>query len=216
MTEMYWYVSRQKVDSLAPQLKAPRLDWLKELSLTLKSPFAEAKVAVGPNSTSFGALRRVEAGLKKSQLVAEFPNLDHKVFFSFRLKAHRAVQGGAYFVVAAGDGVAVLLAGSLSNAIGMPPKESDAISPSVDPLGCIRRAFAELSQEESKHVGNDCGYVWASLAGPMSQICESLPEVEGIAVYGAAFAPPVAWFRQANFDGIDSMVVGSPIFVRQI
>jgi hypothetical protein len=212
---MYWYVSRQKIEALLPQFGNRGFHWLKELSFTLKSPFAEAKASLSPDKGLFKSVVDVENGLKRSGL-ADFPENESKVFFSFRLKAHRAIEQGAYFIVGAKDRVALLLAGSPSNLIGAPVKETDLISPTVDPLGAVRRAFSDLSQEETKNVSQACSYVWAAIAEPMRQMWDSMPEVEGIAVFGGSFPAAASEFQQANFADIDLIVVASPIFVRQV
>jgi hypothetical protein len=213
---IYWYASHQKIEALQPQFGKRGFDWLKELSLTLKSPFAEAKATVSTSRAFYKNILDVEEKLRTSGLVAKFPDVQDKIFFSFRMRAHRTVEHGAYFIVGTQANVALLLTGSPNNAIGAPVKESDLISPSADPLGAIRRAFSELSQEESKSVSRDCSYMWAAIARPIREAWSSLPEVEGIAVYGGRFPAAASQLRRANFADIETIIVASPIFVRQI
>ena len=215
MTGIYWYVSRQKVDALLPEFGPRGFSLFKELSLTLKAPFAEAKTSVNTDRSLFLHVGNIENGLKSAGVTTDVSDAGSKPFFSFRGRAHRAVDSGAYFIVLAQNSTALLLAGSPTNAVGAPPKQSDDISPSADPLGAVRRSFGELSDREGSQLGEMCSYIWDVLAGPVSQSWDALPEVEGIAVYGARFPPAKGQFSGAKFSDIDRIVIGTPIFVRQ-
>ena len=64
-------------------------------------------------------------------------------FIAFSGNAHRAIEEGVYWVILSENSTALLLAGSASNAVAVPPKVSADISPSADPIGAVRKAFAD-------------------------------------------------------------------------
>jgi hypothetical protein len=97
-----------------------------------------------------------------------------------------AIDSGAYWIALFEDKTALLLAGSISNAVGassMGPH--DAISPSADPIGTVELAFGEgRSAEDKVNVGCKCAYIWQTIVEPVLADWHGLPSVEGIAVYG--------------------------------
>lgn len=218
MRGIYWYVSRQKVDALMQAFGPAGFNLFKELSLTLKAPFlGEAKASLNPDRSLIQNVENIENGIKTAGALSDLSDAGSKTFFYFRGRAHRAVEQGAYFIVLSQDRTALLLAGSPANAIGAPPKQSEEISPSVDPLGSINRAFKDQlkDSEQARDLSNGCAYMWVMLASPVRDDWASIPEVEGIAVFGAAF-PSIGHFRRLNFAELDRIVIGSPIFVRQL
>jgi hypothetical protein len=211
---MYWYVSRQKVDALLPQFGPRGFNLFKELSLTLKAPFVEAKTSVNPDRSVFLNVEKVENGMKSAGAASDLAEAGSKSFFSFRGRAYRAIETGAYFIVLRQGRVALILAGSPSNAVGAPPKQSDNISPSADPIGAVTRIFDHPS--DAKDLSGACTHMWATMARPVRENWGALPEVEGIAVFGAALPADINQLWPANFADIDRVVVGTPIFVRQL
>jgi hypothetical protein len=218
VTGVYWYVSRQKVDALMNAF-GPKGFNFKELSLTLKAPLlGEAKASLNPDRSLIRNVESVENGIKSAGAASPLTDAGSQPLFYFRGRAHRAVEHGAYFILLSEAPTAILLAGSPSNAIGAPPKQSDEISPSADPFGSIRRAFKEQSIGElqsSRDLGGDCAYMWATLADVARESWTSMPEVEGFAVFGAVFAA-ARHFQRMRFPELNRIVVGTPIFVRQI
>ena len=210
---MYWYVSRQKVDALLPEFGPRGFNLFKELSLTLKLPFVEGKLSVNPDRSLFLNVEKIENGIKSFGAASDLAEAGSKPFFSFSGRAYRTVESGAYFIVLAQGRVALLLAGSPSNAVGAPPKQSDNVSPSVDPIGAVTRLFKHPS--DPKDAFDACSYMWVEMARAAREDGVVLPDVEGIAVFGAAFPAVIDRFSH-DFPGIDRVVVGTPIFVRQL
>ncbi len=222
MSGIYWYISRQKIEVLKADRTSDRTSWLKEGALKLKSPFVEAGVTIQPEHSFFHDVERIGNSLLADINTHTFPDLPPNraiPFFSFSGHAHRAVDHGAYWVITYEKASALLLAGALSNAIGAPSKDTGQISASIDPIGAIRQAFGEsdgAADAANKDVGAKCSYVWQAIAGPVSDAWDALPRVEGIAAYGGAFPCAEEQFRRAGFPGIETIVIGSPIYVRQI
>jgi hypothetical protein len=146
MTGIYWYISRQKVDALRDAYASSGFDWLKDLSFKLKSPFAEASAALRLDQSLYRTVDKLANNLLKAPETGSFPNLSEVgrvTFFSFAGSAQRCIEADAYWIALLADETALLLAGSVSNAIGGPAKISEnAISPSADPMGAVvERAF---------------------------------------------------------------------------
>ncbi len=217
MTGINWYISRQKVEALRQSYGASKLYWLKELSIKLKSPFAEASASVRPDQSLHDDIEKIRSKLIAESNISSFPNLsDESPFFSFTGRAHRAVDRGAYWIILFADSAALLLGGSASNAIGTPTKETCDISPSLNPIGSVQVAFAdERSPEQVESISSSCSYVWQAIARPVRTEWQTLPLVEGVAVYGGTFPARRSQFRRAGFDSIERIVIGSPIYVRQ-
>ena len=160
---------------------------------------------------------RIAANLIKAPETASFPRLsaDHPTpFFSFSGPARRSIDSGAYWVALFEDKTALLLAGSISNAVGASSRGPEgAISPSADPIGTVELAFAEgRSTEDTVSVGYKCAYIWQTIVEPVRADWHTLPAVEGIAVYGGMFATEV------SVDGvgdISKIVIATPVYVRQ-
>lgn len=216
MNDMYWYISRDKLEALRKYNKS-RLNWLKELSFTVKSPFAEANTALRLDQTLFKQAEQIERKLYEDGLVKDYTEINEaSVFFSFEGYAQRTIEQGAYWITMLSNEMALLLAGSVTNVIGGPITSTREISPSVDPLGAISSAFKggeELHQGQT--LAMRCSYVWQAIARPVQQSWTNLPYVEGIGVYAGKFAASKAQMNRAGFKGITNIVVGSPIFVRQ-
>jgi hypothetical protein len=220
MTGIYWYISRGKVEALRDADASFSLDWLKDLSFKLKSPFAEASAALRLDQSLYRTVDRLADNLMKAPETAFFSNLSDAggvTFFSFAGSAQRHIDAEAYWIALRADETALLLAGSISNAIGGPPKISqNTISPSVDPIGAVKLAFKETrSLEESQTVGATCSYVWQTIFDPVREAWNTLPQVEGIAVYAGMFPASIARSSDDSSGAIQKIVVGSPIYVRQ-
>jgi hypothetical protein len=224
MSGIYWYVSRQKVEALKESYAKQRGSWLRELSLKLKVPFVEAGAKITPSEQQalFDDIEKIAdnlfSGLEVPSLTRLQPD-ESVAFFSFSGHAHRAVDRGAYWIVMAEGKKALLLAGSVSNAIGAPSEDKKEISPSIDPIGAVRRAFGEETQSLAaitREIGTDCSYVWQVVARPVRNVWDSLPRVEGIAAFGGIFQGSRAQFNRAGFPKLSNIVIGSPVYVRQI
>lgn len=220
MTGIYWYISRQKVDALRQAYASSGFDWLKNVSLKLKSPFGEASADVSLKRSLYQDVERTAVHLLKAPETRSFPNLSDEAqatFFYFAGRARRCVDAGSYWIALFADTTALLLAGSVSNAIGAPEKISqNAISPSVDPIRAVQLAFAEKRlPEENQTVSSSCSYLWQTISNPVRANWQTLPEVEGIAVYGGTFQASKPQFDDGSFSTIDKIVIGSPIYVRQ-
>jgi hypothetical protein len=220
MTGIYWYVSHTKVDALRQAYGSSGFHRLKNVSFKLKVPFAEAGAALNLGQSLYQDVERIAGNLMSSPDTASFPHLseDRPIpFFSFAGPARRSVDAGAYWIALFTGTTALLLAGSVSNAIGAPPKGSqDAISPSVDPIRAVQLAFAEeRSPEESESVSSQCSYIWQTIVNPVRANWQALPRVDGIAVYGGMFPVDMAQFGDGGFSVINKIVIGSPVYVCQ-
>jgi hypothetical protein len=214
---MFWYVSRSKIEALRDDYGSPGPRRLKDISLKLKSPFAEAGATLDLDRSIYRDVEQIAANLIKAPETESFPRLsaDHPTpFFSFVGPARRSIDSGAYWIALFKDKTALLLAGSISNAVGASTRKSDdAISPSADPIGTIEVAFGEgRSAEDKVSVGSMCAYIWQTIVEPVRADWHTLPAVEGMAVYGGMFS---AEMNLEDVGEINKIVIGTPVYVRQ-
>lgn len=218
MDGVYWYVSRQKVEALRDRYGKPWMSFLKEISFKLKTPFAEANASIAVDETVFRDVERIEKNLEASGRVQCFPEVgvtDPVVFFSFAGPAHRTIDQEAYWIAMLSHSTALLLVGSATNAIGAPAKNDNRFSPTADPITAAMHAFREnQSAEIARSISFGLTYAWAEIAEPVGRSWNDLPQVQGIAVYAGKFPSDRTMLREP-FENIVSIVVGSPIFVRQ-
>jgi hypothetical protein len=222
MTGIYWYISRQKLEALKESYGTHRGSWLRELSVKLKAPFAEAgaTIKLDEGQTLFKDIDGIADNLLRGAEAPAVGSLragEAAAFFTFHGCAHRAVERGAYWVVMAEGDKALLLAGSASNAIGAPTTDSQEISPTIDPIAAVQRAFGEEvhSSATTGDVGADCSYVWQAIANPVRKVWEGLPRVQGIATFGGMFLASKGQLRRAGFSTLSYIVIGSPLYIRQ-
>jgi hypothetical protein len=220
MNGMYWYVSRQKTEALRDRYDRSPGNWLDKLSVTIKAPFVEAQAAMALDKTLFEEVERIEKNLLKSGAVQEFANIAKAhptAFFLFNGAAHRTIQQGGYWIAMVSGSTALLLGGSASNAIGAPPKETAEISPSANPIGSFNSVFADqMTDRNRSSISENCSYVWAAIAEQVRDAWGGLPRVEGIAVYGGRFPASKTQMQSSGFERVQEVIVGSPIFVRQL
>jgi hypothetical protein len=92
MAGILWYVSRSKVDALRDDYKSLGPRRLRDISLKLKSPFAEAGATLNLDQSIYHDVNRIAANLMKAPETTSFPRLsaDHPApFFSFAGLARR-------------------------------------------------------------------------------------------------------------------------------
>src|SRR5262249_37897821 len=158
---------------------------LRDISLKLKSPFAEAGATLNLDQSNYHDVNRIAANLMKAPETASFPRLsaDHPApFFSFAGLARRSIDSGVYWVALFEDRVALLLAGSISKAVGASSRQpGDVISATAEPIRTVELAFDESSSaEDNVSVGYKCAYIWQTIVEPVRTDWRTLPAVEGI------------------------------------
>jgi len=219
MNGMYWYVSRQKTEALRDRYDRSPGNWLDKLSVTIKAPFVEAQAAMALDQTLFKEVERIEKRLLESGEVPEFTNIakaQPTAFFLFNGTAHRTIEHGGYWIAMVSGSTALLLGGSASNVIGAPPKETAEISPSMNPIGSFNSVADQMTEGNRSSISETCSYVWVAIAEPVRDGWVGLPRVEGIAVYGGRFPASKTRMQRSGFEGVQEIIVGSPIFVRQL
>jgi hypothetical protein len=186
MNGIYWYVSRQKVEALkqAPPAR------LKEVALKIKAPFVGAGASIELQDSVFRNVEKIRSQLLQGSLAPSFPDLPNSgtSFFAFAGRAQRAVDTGTFWIAMRAEAAALLLAGSVANAIGGPKTDDQHRSATADPIGAIRRAFDESVPSDSPlGVAEACSYVWTTVAERAGNAWDLLPWAEGIAVYGQTY-----------------------------
>ncbi len=81
MNDMYWYISKDKLEALQKYDKS-RFNWLKELSFTVKSPFAEANTSLRLDQTLFKQTEQIERKLYEDGLVKAYEKINDAPVFS--------------------------------------------------------------------------------------------------------------------------------------
>lgn len=216
--ELFWYISDAKVDILRQTL--PRT-WTQDLVLKLKfkAPWLEAEIGHRDIDAAVSNANLIERTLQRDKLqeLKPFTRLsdqDSPVFMRFRGRAARMISEEGYWVALHDDGVALLLGGSVAHAIGAQAAPTGHISPSINPFGT---AASLNSAGDRKTVSENMAYVWQETwrTGVGTQGA-SAPTVEGIALFAGRFPAVRSQMRRVGQSAIEHLVVGSPIFVRQV
>jgi hypothetical protein len=217
MLDLYWYISRTKVQMLQDSLqKLP----LRDMSLKLKAFWLEVGGSFGFDDSLVRDLKRVEKKLEYELEIKEFQSLSDRespTIFSFEGEAARMVDSGAYWVAVERNSTALLLVGSPANAIGGVPAPAGRLSATVDPLAAARAAFEDSSEKTTLPMPLPAvlSYIWQTVSEPLVQGGLGGPRIQGIAVFAGMFKSDPTFLHGIGEEGLARIVVGSPIYIRQ-
>jgi hypothetical protein len=141
---IYWYVSRSKLELLAEQVPGFLTGIKAQLGFKL-GLLSGSLEGTEPTRTAED-LQRVVKKLRSQQDIRDFAELadaDSPVLVSFEGPAVRMVSNNVFWLSMQSGSRGLLLAGSSSNAIGAAAANETTFSPSADPVTAIRTAFAE-------------------------------------------------------------------------
>jgi hypothetical protein len=215
-TNVYWYISKAKLDTLKKSLKKKFLS--EKLSLTLKTPFIEAGASAQVNNESL--MQDLEKVIKTISLkmsppmFPEFLGAEPPSIFFFRGKAVRMISEGKYWLALENKTTALLLAGSSSHAIGAHSESSTGLSPTLDPVGAVYNAFRKLG--ETPKLAESLSYAWQEIMRPFVESEGTLPIVQGHAIFAATFEVHKPQMRRIGRDYLRRIVIGSPIYIQQV
>lgn len=217
MPEIYIYISKAKVEQLIDQ----KPSFLSNVTakLDFKFPFISGGLSGKTESRILKELKRLLPLLHREYHMPNFSNIDtttSPVFFTFHGPAVRTIEEGQFWLAMEDDQVALLLAGSASNALGNATAKSDRISPSADPVGSFCRAAKNSDAITHQGLSSDLSYVWQELMADSIMSKATLPYVEGIAIFAARLQAAKGQMRRVNRASIRSLVIGTPLFVKQV
>jgi hypothetical protein len=123
-----------------------------------------------------------------------------------------------------GNRNALLLVGSAGYALGRPVKESEKISPSVDPVGAVREAFEgeyrPFVAEDPAHtipggLSFRLSFAWQEVFRAAAPEEGVLPAVEGVAILARSVPADMGTIRTPPDEPLSTIIVGTPIYIRQ-
>ncbi|MCX5538107.1 hypothetical protein M3A49_01105 [Paraburkholderia sp. CNPSo 3076] len=214
--ENYWYISDAKLEILRQTL--PRT-WSQDLIIKLKfkSPWFEAEVGHRDVKAAVANTKIIYETLLKSGDLLDFSALsefDSPQFFSFRGHASRMISNEGYWIALHRESSALLLGGSAKHAIGASGTPEGSISPSINPLGA---ATSLSTQESAESISEKISYVWQEVYRTGGASAPGVvPQVEGVALFAGRFPASKRQLRRAGKLPISNVVVGTPIFVKQV
>lgn len=233
-----WYASKQKLEALETNSGIP----VESLS---------GKLDVGPASLQMGlnradprivnTVRKADHRLRQSGNVMSVREISMvsppSALFEFEGPCSRVAAEGAFWVAGKSEGVAILLVGSLSNAVSgyRPDERSDKImgSASADPLGAIIQLTAHLARvriadriQGRRIEYEDRSYMdqqpaTAQLADLLRQRQKALAHEQGLAadlpreIHSEGLGQVDLHQRRLAPD-VETIVIGSPIFVENV
>jgi hypothetical protein len=211
----YWYISKAKLDLL----KEARPGFLSGVAakLEFKLPFVGGSLSGTQTYGLVKDLKRVIKSLEAEHTVRPFEELldgEAPVFVRFEGAAMRRVEGAAFWLAMERDESALLLAGSAGYAIGQPAKSDGGLSASVDPVRAIMAAFRE--DPRTGNLSDSLSMAWREILRDAPSSGGTLPRVEGLAVFARSVAADHETMRRAGRPRIKRIVVGTPLYVRQI
>ncbi|EFL52339.1 hypothetical protein DesfrDRAFT_0828 [Solidesulfovibrio fructosivorans JJ]] len=213
--DAYWYISDDKIKILKQDLNKFKL---KDIVFKLKIPFFEASMSTEKKEILVRDLKDVEKAILSQNVVPEFQDLPmhaQNIFFSFQCKGARRVGESCYWVASVRGDTALLLAGSATNGIGsMPPETKEELSPSLDPIGTILKVFQGAKEDDS--ISEALSFAWQAIIRTYVGSFASLPKVQGLAIGAGVFSSYLPQIRRAGQKNIQKIVVGTPIYIRQM
>lgn len=217
---MYLYISEAKIKAIAG---TPGFTSGIAAELSFKFPFLEGKLSGVNQNELVRQLERVVAKLRKSERIPNFDDIkigETPTLVSFAGCAGRVVDKNAFWCVMKGKHNGLLLAGSPGYAIGKPPETSARISPSTDPVGALREVFKETGKLHfppiNSSLSSSLSYAWQELVRASFLAEGSMPSVEGIAIFSRSVVGDRRQLRRVNSGGLELLIVGSPLYVKQI
>lgn len=215
MPEVYWYISKAKLDLLKEA--APGFLSGVAVKLEFKLPFVGGSLSGTQTSSLMKELRRVIKSLEAEQTIKNYEELtddEAPVFVRFEGEAMRRVDGAAFWLAMERNESALLLAGSADYAIGQPAKSEGGLSPSVDPVRVINATFGKDAR--TGNLSGSLSMAWREILRDASTSGGTLPRVEGLAVFARSVAADRETMRRAGRARIKRIIVGTPLYVRQI
>lgn len=208
--DYFWYISADKVNMLA----GPSSVW-RTLSLKVKWKFLEVETTANFDADLLRRLGKVRDRLENDNEVVAFENLGsgrEGAIFSFSGEASRTFTEEAFWVATDRANSALLLVGAPGNATGVKNDDKTFISPSMNPLGALK---AVVEGGGFDNIGSSLSYAWHEVMRAGQDKGSRLPMVDGLAVFAGLFKADKAQMRRVGKGGIETIVLGSPIYVRQ-
>ena len=220
LPRVYLYLSTAKLDQLIEQESTFFANISAKIDFTL--PFVSGGLSGTKNiSKNIAKLERIEKQLRRKYSIPSFdeiPSGSSPVFIYFKGRAVRTVRNKEFWLAVDHPHTALLLAGSASFAMGNKIDNRDAFSPSADPVGAFVRA-CNCKESNKKlldqSVSGSVSYIWLTLLEDSLRSHASLPSVEGLAIF-ATTLPATGNFARVRRPHVEKVVVGTPLFVRQI
>jgi hypothetical protein len=206
---LYWYVSRAKLDLLAQQ--APGFFTGVKAKIGFKLPLLSGSLEGTEPARTAEDLERVVKRLRSQNDILAFSDLvesDSPTLISFEGAAVRQISDGVFWLAMEQGTRGLLLAGSGASTIGSPVKSD----------GAIKAAFNITDPSSSSFGGgmslsDSLSYAWRTLMADASE--GTLPKATGLALFARGVKADRAHMRQIKKDYITDLIIGSPIFVQQ-
>ena len=220
--QVYWYISKAKLDVLKES--APRFFEGVSVKLGFKLPFVSGSLSGSDRSTLIKDLERVVAKLGSDGHLKNYGEIapdEAPVMVRFSGPAVRQADDDCFWVASESETTAILLAGSPGYAIGSPAGGAAAphISPSADPVGAIKAAFENVSgvpPVPGMSLSSRLSYVWQAIMCDALESGLTLPRVEGVAIFASSLSADRGQLRRVGRERIRRLVIGTPLYVRQI
>ncbi|HEV2380127.1 MAG TPA: hypothetical protein VG206_10075 [Terriglobia bacterium] len=217
----YWYVSKAKLDHLKEA--TPGFFEGVSVKLEFKIPFVSGSLSGTDQSTLIRDLERVVKKLEHEQKIKSYSDLtdnEAPVMIRFEGPAVRLIDQESFWVASETGDIALLLAGSAGYAIGQPTGVARTnISPSADPVGAITAVFEHVGSV-SPILGTSLSfrlsYVWQEIMRDSLESGATLPKAEGIAIFASSIPADRSQMRRVGRERTRRIVIGTPIYVRQI
>jgi hypothetical protein len=214
---IYWYISKAKLDLLKDQSSGFLSGITGELSLKL--PFVSGSLSGTGQSRLVKDLQRIIKRLKADCMIKSFADLgdtESPIVMAFAGNAARQISEDVFWLAIEQGESGLLLAGSAGFAIGASSKPEHYLSPSADPVGAVKAAFKKDEELDSLGTLNvplstSLSYAWRTLMLGSSE--GSLPRVSGLAIFARTVKSDKSQVGKSN---VQRIVVGTPIYVQQV
>jgi len=216
---IYWYVSKAKLDLLAEQ--SPGFFTGVKAKLGFKLGLLSGSLEGTQPARTIDDLQRVIKKLRSQNDIKDFSELtesDAPVLISFDGPATRQINDKVFWLSMESGSRGLLLAGSPASAIGSPTVSGATFSPSADPVSAIKSAFSGDDSQigfggTQMSLSVSLSYAWRSLMDDAAS--GTLPNAKGIAIFARSIKADRAQMRVIGKASVTELVIGSPIYVEQ-
>ncbi|MBS1813805.1 MAG: hypothetical protein JSS87_02905 [Acidobacteria bacterium] len=216
---IYWYVSKAKLDLLTEQ--APGFLTGIKANIGFKLGLLSGSLEGTEPARTAEDLQRVIKKLQSQYEIKDFSQLEDgesPVVVSFDGNAVRQINNNVFWLGMESGSRGLLLAGSPASAIGSPVKSEDGFSPSADPVSAIRSVFSGDGDAAGfggtrMPLSSSLSYAWRTLMEDADS--GTLPRAKGLALFARAVKADRTQLRSIRKGNITELIVGSPIYVEQ-
>lgn len=205
----YWYISGEEVDMLHQNLAKNWWDNF-PLKLNFKTPWFDVEGGKG-DTNALKNLPRVMKKIEKDGVLKTFEEIENEapLFFSFQGAGIKLVEDDTVLVAIVGQHQTLLLTGATANLVGA-KQETLKLQTSNTLIKSLKSAWSE----QDGIVSGTANQIVVELLKQASG--HVFPTIKGVATFTSKLKTETNVFKKIKRPEIDSIIVGSPLYIEQV